>query len=109
MGVLSMSKYVVEIPQDEQAGSIWVQRLRVATYCRVSTKHEEQQNSLKNQIEFYNDYLQRNPYCRLLRQRIGSADEQAPRLSAITQRLWTLKNRFGHSQIPLYQVGTKKF
>ena len=27
--------------------------LRVAAYCRVSTGHEEQQNSLKNQIEFY--------------------------------------------------------
>ena len=39
---------------------------RVCAYCRVSTGHEEQQNSLKNQIEFYTEYIQRNPYWRFV-------------------------------------------
>ena len=41
-------------------------QLRVAAYCRVSTDHEEQQSSLKNQIEFYTEYIQRNPYWRIV-------------------------------------------
>ena len=57
-----MPKYVVEIPGNEYPGPIWEQRLRVAAYCRGSTEHEEQQNSLVNQIEFYTDYIQQNPY-----------------------------------------------
>ena len=52
--------YVIEIPQSKNLAPIWVQQLRVAAYCRVSTGHEEQ-NSLKNQIEFYSDYIWRNP------------------------------------------------
>lgn len=56
-----MSKYVIEIPQEKEELSIWEQRIRVAAYCRVSTKHEEQQESLKNQIRFYTDYFQSNP------------------------------------------------
>ena len=32
--------------------------LRVAAYCRVSTKHEEQQHSLATQISYYTDYIQ---------------------------------------------------
>lgn len=60
-----MSKNVLEIPQNEELKLIWRQQLRVAAYCRVSTTHDEQQNSLKNQIEFYTDYIQRNPYWRL--------------------------------------------
>lgn len=55
-------KYVVEIPRNEAPGPIWEQRLRVAAYCRVSAEHEEQQNSLMNQIEFYTDYIRQNPY-----------------------------------------------
>lgn len=57
-----MSKNVLEIPQNEELKPIWRQQLRVAAYCRVSTIHDEQQNSLKNQIEFYTDYIHRNPY-----------------------------------------------
>ena len=52
-----MSKYVVEIPGDDDPGPIWEQQLRVAAYCRVSTAHEEQQNSLMNQIGFYTDFI----------------------------------------------------
>lgn len=61
-----MSGNVIEIPQSKNLAPIWVQQLRVAAYCRVSTGHEEQQNSLKNQIEFYTEYIQRNPYWRFV-------------------------------------------
>lgn len=61
-GGFVMSGNVIEISQSKNIAPIWVQQLRVAAYCRVSTGHEEQQNSLKNQIEFYTDYIQRNPH-----------------------------------------------
>ena len=57
-----MPKNIIEIPQSKKPKSIWSQKLRVAAYCRISTNHEEQQSSLKNQIEFYTEYIQRNPY-----------------------------------------------
>ena len=38
----------------------------MAAYYRVSTGHEEQQRSLKNQMEFYTEYIQRNPYWRFV-------------------------------------------
>ena len=53
---------IIEIPQSQTPRPSWTQQLRVAAYCRVSTNHEEQQNSLNNQIEFYADYIQRNPH-----------------------------------------------
>lgn len=36
-------------------------KLRVTDYSRVSTDHEEQKSSLKNQINFFNDYIKNNP------------------------------------------------
>ena len=57
-----MSKNIIEIPQSKELKPIWSQQFRVAAYCRVSTVHDEQQNSLKNQIEFYTDYIQKNPH-----------------------------------------------
>ena len=56
-----MSGNVIEIPQVKQLSPILSQQLRVAAYCRVSTAHEEQQSSLRNQIEFYTEYIQQNP------------------------------------------------
>lgn len=56
-----MPKHVIEIPSTKVSHPIWMQRLRVAAYCRVSTAHEEQQQSLETQIAFYTDYIQRNP------------------------------------------------
>ena len=61
-----MSGNVIEIPQSKRLAPILRQQLRVVAYCRVSTGHEEQQNSLKNQIEFYTEYIQRNPYWRFV-------------------------------------------
>lgn len=37
------------------------QRLRACAYCRVSTEEEEQENSLKNQIEHYETAIRSNP------------------------------------------------
>ena len=36
-------------------------RLRVAAYCRVSTDMAEQENSYKSQIDYYTDYIRRQP------------------------------------------------
>lgn len=36
-------------------------QLRVTDYSRVSTDHEEQKNSLKNQIEHFDDMIKKNP------------------------------------------------
>ncbi len=44
-----------------------------AAYCRVSTGHEEQQNSLKKQIEFYTEYIQRDPHWRFVAVYYGTA------------------------------------
>lgn len=35
--------------------------LRVAAYCRVSTDQEAQASSYELQIQYYTDYIQRNP------------------------------------------------
>ena len=35
--------------------------LRVAAYCRVSTEHDEQEDSLENQIQYYQDYIRSRP------------------------------------------------
>ncbi len=35
-------------------------KLRVAAYCRVSTEHEEQENSLENQIAHYEEVIRNN-------------------------------------------------
>ncbi|MBP1533312.1 MAG: recombinase family protein [Ruminococcus sp.] len=36
-------------------------KVRVAAYCRVSTDHEEQQNSYQVQIAYYTDLINSNP------------------------------------------------
>ncbi len=36
-------------------------RLRVATYCRVSTEQEEQESSFENQVQYYTELIQSNP------------------------------------------------
>ncbi len=56
-----MSKYITRILQNIEYKSIWERELRVAAYCRVSTDCEEQQHSLKAQIEFYTDYIKQQP------------------------------------------------
>ena len=52
-----MSRKVTEIPQTKRNVPIEVQPLRVAAYCRVSTRHEEQRHSLEAQISYYTMWL----------------------------------------------------
>ena len=56
-----MSRKVTKLPQASQYIPIEDQQLRVAAYCRVSTRHEEQCHSLEAQIVYYTDYIERNP------------------------------------------------
>ena len=56
-----MSRKVTEIPQRKRDVPIEVRRLRVAAYCRVSTRHEEQRHSLEAQIAYYTNFIKRNP------------------------------------------------
>ena len=56
-----MSRKVTEIPQTERDVPIEIRRLRVAAYCRVSTRHEEQRHSLEAQISYYTNYIKRDP------------------------------------------------
>ena len=61
-----MSGYVIKIPQEEENRTIWSRQLRVAAYCRVSTPYEEQQQSLEKQIEYFTQYIKRNPFWRFV-------------------------------------------
>ena len=36
-------------------------KIRLAAYCRVSTEQEEQENSFRNQVEYYNRFVQSHP------------------------------------------------
>ncbi len=56
-----MPKRVTKIPEAAQQMPAEKRPLRVATYCRVSTKHEEQQHSLATQISYYTNYIQNHP------------------------------------------------
>ena len=47
-----MSRKVIKIPQAKQNTLIETQQLRVAAYCRVSTRHKEQYHSLEAQITY---------------------------------------------------------
>ena len=56
-----MPRKVTKIPEAVQQVSVENMSLRVAAYCRVSTKYEEQQHSLAAQINYYTDYIQNHP------------------------------------------------
>ena len=56
-----MSRKVTKILQARKYIPIEDQRLRVAAYCRVSIRHEEQYYSLEAQMVHYTDYIERNP------------------------------------------------
>ena len=56
-----MSRKVTKIPQIQQDIPIEARHPRVAAYCRVSTRHEEQCHSLEAQISYHTNYIQRNP------------------------------------------------
>ena len=56
---------VIKIPaKPESVRQAELQRqLRVAAYCRVSTKEEDQTNSYEVQKEYYTDKIMSNPVC----------------------------------------------
>ena len=56
-----MPKRVTKISKAAQQMPTEKRPLRVADYCRVSTRHEEQYHSLEAQISYYTNYIQRNP------------------------------------------------
>jgi hypothetical protein len=38
-----------------------IRKLRVCAYCRVSTNHEDQQNSFDAQIRHFKGFIEKNP------------------------------------------------
>lgn len=56
-----MPRKVTLIPETAQQAPTEKEPLRVAAYCRVSTKHEEQRRSLAAQISYYTNYIQKHP------------------------------------------------
>lgn len=56
-----MFRKVTEISQTKRDVPIEVRRLRVAAYCRVSTRHKDQYHSLEAQIAYYTNYIKHNP------------------------------------------------
>lgn len=63
MQVSTESKKISRIPpklQLNQRTSRKTKKLRVAAYCRVSTEHEDQENSYEAQIEYYTQLINEN-------------------------------------------------
>ena len=52
----------IEILSETEKTPVFMQRLRVAAYCRVSTKQEEQRYSLEAQELYYGQIISRNPF-----------------------------------------------
>lgn len=58
----TLAKNVTLIPaKPQQKGKGQNKKLKAAAYCRVSTDTEEQLNSYKNQLDYYNDKICSNP------------------------------------------------
>lgn len=53
-----MSKQITTIPARQSQPQ---NRLQVAAYCRVSTEHEEQRQTLKSQVAYYTQKICYNP------------------------------------------------
>ena len=59
-----MARKVTVIPANPTGGSkaaIGGKKTRVAAYCRVSTDHEEQEGSFKNQMDYYTKLIEKTP------------------------------------------------
>lgn len=99
-----MSRKVTKIPQIQQDTPIEARQLRVAAYCRVSTRHEEQYHSLEAQISYYTNYIQRNPNwkirCCIFRHCFRHPHCQPPRLSEAHERLHQKKGRLDTGKVP---------
>ena len=56
-----MRRKATKIPEAARQIPAEKRPLRVAAYCRVSTRHEEQQHSLATQISYYTSYIHNHP------------------------------------------------
>ena len=59
-----MARKVTVIPANPTSGSKAAgggKKTRVAAYCRVSTDHEEQEGSFKNQVDYYTKLIEKTP------------------------------------------------
>lgn len=58
-----MVREVIAIPAKSRTEIKGISRrkIRVAAYCRVSTEQDEQLNSFENQVNYYTDYIRKNP------------------------------------------------
>ena len=52
----------IEISSATGETPVFMQRPRVAAYCRVSTEQEEQRSSLETQELYYSQIISRNPF-----------------------------------------------
>ena len=50
-----------KIPRAIKKEKQFEQKIRVAAYCRVSTEQEEQENSFRNQVDYYTHYISEHP------------------------------------------------
>ena len=53
---------LIEIPSAIEKTPVFMQHLRVAVYCRVSTEQEEQGGSLEAQELYYSQIISKNPF-----------------------------------------------
>ena len=58
-----MAKKITVIPATAVSESNQTQKskIRVAAYCRVSTDHEDQEGSFRNQVDYYTNLINNNP------------------------------------------------
>ena len=58
-----MAKKITVIPATTTSESNQTQKnkIRVAAYCRVSTDHEDQEGSFRNQVDYYTNLINNNP------------------------------------------------
>ena len=58
-----MAKKITVIPATAVSESNQTQKskIRVAAYCRVSTDHEDQEGSCRNQVDYYTNLNNNNP------------------------------------------------
>ena len=52
----------IEILSETEKTPVFMQCLRVAAYCRVSTEQEEQRGSLEAQELYYSQMISKNPF-----------------------------------------------
>ena len=94
---------VAKIPEAVQQIPVKGYPLQVAAYCRVSTKNEEQMQSLEAQIDYYTLYpkpSQLDTDRSVFRYCVRYSHESASRLPTASKRLHQQKSRFDSGEVP---------